>query len=37
MAEKQRNKKSRVLEEMNGVDKGEEQGKREGREKKRGK
>lgn len=33
MAEEQRNKKSRVLEKMNGVDKGEEQGKRE--EKKR--
>lgn len=33
MAEAQRNKKSRVLEKMNGVDKGEEQGKRE--EKKR--
>lgn len=31
MAEEQRNKKSRVLEEMNGVDKGEEQGKREER------
>lgn len=33
MAEEQRNKKSRVLEEMNGVDKGEKQGK--GEEKKR--
>lgn len=34
MAEEQRNKKSRVLEEMNGVDKGKEQGKREEKKKK---